>query len=231
MNKEYKGRPRKDLEMPETPYENYLHADKILSYQKKEDELICDGERDFQGVQQESEFIWTRINLLLKKTSEKLVSGDLNGAMRLLEQAAALWSTLTGKCEELLWRLWPNDFLKIRKVIGTGGSTADSPRYHESERLAKSIWGPFADHLRKSSITVLQLLKMDGHDEMRELLKAMMWYDYRVQEFNIAHIYLVLGEIGDRTVGLKGGTTDYLIKRQSQYLFPELWDSINELYK
>ena len=72
---------------------------------------------------------------------------------------------------------------------------------------------------------------MEDHDEMRALLKAMMWYDYRVQEFNIAHIYLVVGEIGDRTVGLKGGTTDYLIKRQGQFLFPELWDSINELYK
>jgi hypothetical protein len=52
--------------MPETRYENYLHADKILSYQKKEDGLIVDGERDFQGVQQESEFIWTRISHLLK---------------------------------------------------------------------------------------------------------------------------------------------------------------------
>ncbi|MDA4128359.1 MAG: hypothetical protein OK422_02705 [Thaumarchaeota archaeon] len=217
--------------MPETAYERYLHADKILSYQKKDDELICDGERDFQGVQQESEFIWTRINLLLKKTSKKIMSGDPNGATRSLEQAAALWSSLTVKSEELLWRLWPNDFLKIRTVIGAGGSTSDSPRYRQSEQLAKNIWGPFTDQLKKSSITVSQLLKMEDHDEMRALLKAMMWYDYRVQEFQIAHIYLVLGEIGDRTVGLKGGTTDYLIRRQSQYLFPELWESINELYQ
>lgn len=72
---------------------------------------------------------------------------------------------------------------------------------------------------------------MEDHDELRALLKAMMWYDYRVQEFNIAHIYLVIGEIGDKTIGLKGGTTKYLIQRQSQFLFPELWDSINELYK
>ncbi len=230
-NKGYKAGPRNNIEVPETPYESYLHADKILSYQKKASELVCDAERDFQGVQQESEFIWSRINFLLERTNEKLVSGDANGATRLLEQAAALWSSLTAKCEELLWRLWPSDFLKIRKILPPGGSTADSPRYRESERLAKNIWGSFTHQLRKNSITVLQLLKMEDHDEMRAHLKAMMWYDYRVQEFNIAHIYLVIGEIGDKTVGLKGGTTKYLIKRQSQFLFPELWDSVNELYK
>jgi tryptophan 2,3-dioxygenase len=216
--------------MPDTAYENYLHAEKILSYQKKDDELIVDGERDFQGVQQESEFIWTRINLLLKKTSKSIEKGDLSGATRLLEQAAALWSSLTAKVEELLWRLWPNDFAKIRKTIGSG-STSDSPRYRESERLAKSLWGPFAGQLKRTSITVPQLLKMEDHDDLRALLKAMMWYDYRVQEFGIAHIYLVVGKIGDKTVGLKGGTTDYLIRRQGQFLFPELWDSINEIYQ
>ena len=26
----------------ETAYEKYLHADKILSFQKKDDELVCD---------------------------------------------------------------------------------------------------------------------------------------------------------------------------------------------
>jgi tryptophan 2,3-dioxygenase len=216
--------------MPETAYENYLHAEKILSYQKGEDELICDGERDFQGVQQESEFIWTRINLLLKRTGKSIASGDPNGATRLLEQAAALWSSLTLKVEELLWRLWPNDFQKIRKTIGSG-STSDSPRYRESERLAKSLWDPFTGQLEKNSITLQQLLRTDGHDDMRALLKAMMWYDYRVQEFAIAHIYLMVGKIGDKTVGLKGGTTDYLIKRQGSFLFPPLWDSINDLYQ
>jgi tryptophan 2,3-dioxygenase len=59
----------------------------------------------------------------------------------------------------------------------------------------------------------------------------MMWYDFRVQEFNLAHLYMVFGAIGDKTVGLRGGTTDYLIKRYNKFLFPKLWDSINELYK
>jgi hypothetical protein len=57
-----------------------------------------------------------------------------------------------------------------------------------------------------------------------------MMYDYRVQEFNLAHLYLVFGEIGDRTVGLKGGTTDYLIRRYGQYLYPKLWDGVNDIY-
>ena len=216
--------------MPETAYENYLHAEKILSYQKKEDELIVDGERDFQGVQQESEFIWTRINFLLKKAGKSIENSDLNGTTRLLEQGAALWTSLTAKVEELLWRLWPNDFMKIRKTIGSG-STSDSPRYRESQRLAKSLWGPFTVYLKKNSMTLPQLLKMEDHDDLRALVKAMMWYDYRVQEFGIAHVYLVVGKIGDRTVGLKGGPTDYLIRRQGEFLFPELWESINEIYQ
>ena len=216
--------------MPDTAYENYLHAEKILSYQKNEDELICDGERDFQGVQQESEFIWTRINLLLKRTGKRIESGDLGGATRLLEQAAALWSSLTAKVEELIWRLWPNDFQKIRKTIGSG-STSDSPRYRESERLAKNLWGPFTDQMEKNSTGMPHLLKMEDHDDLRALLKAMMWYDYRVQEFAIAHIYLMAGKIGDKTVGLKGGTIEYLINRQGNFLFPALWESINEIYQ
>ncbi|HEV2226841.1 MAG TPA: hypothetical protein VGR56_08575 [Nitrososphaerales archaeon] len=216
--------------MVDTAYENYLHPEKILSFQKREDELICDGERDFQGVQQESEFIWTKINLLLKRTAKSIENGDLNGGTRLLEQAAALWSSLTAKVEELLWRLRPNDFQKIRKTIGSG-STSDSPRYRESERLAKSLWGPFTDQLEKNSTAMPQLLKMGDHDDLRALLKAMMWYDYRVQEFAIAHIYPMVGKIGDRTVGLKGGTTEYLIKRQGNFLFPALWDSVNEIYQ
>ncbi len=217
----------------ETAYERYLHADRILSFQKKEDELICDGERDFQGVQQEAEFIWTRINLLLRRVEERIGKGQMHEAAHLLEQAASLWSGLTAKTEELLWRLWPSDFLKIRKILGPRGSTADSPRYHESERLARRLWTPYETVLKGKSVDVAQLLSEaagEDSDGLRYLTKAMMWYDYRVQEFNLAHLYLVFGEIGDRTVGLKGGTTDYLIKRYNQFLFPKLWDSINELY-
>ena len=217
----------------ETAYEKYLHADKILSFQKKEDELICDGERDFQGVQQEAEFIWTRINLMLKRTQERLRKGDLHEAAHLLEQAATLWSDLTAKSEELLWRLWPGDFLKIRGTLGQG-STADSPRYNESEQLGRTLWGPYESVLKDKGIGLAGLLggaKGEDSDGLRSLTKAMMWYDYRVQEFNLAHLYLVFGEIGDKTVGLKGGTTAYLIKRYNKFLFPKLWDSINELYK
>ena len=220
--------------MPETAYERYLHANEILTFQKKDEELICDGERDFQGVQQEAEFIWTRINLMLKRVTEKLRDGNAWECVNLLQQAASLWSGLTGKSEELLMRLWPNDFFKVRKLIGEGGSTADSPRYHESDRLARGLWPLFENELGKNSITLTQLVQEEsddkGHRDLQALLKAMMWYDYRVQEFNIAHLYLVFGIIGDRTVGLKGGTTDYLIKRYNQYLFPKLWDSVNSLY-
>src|SRR5438876_51434 len=91
----------------ETAYEKYLHADKILSFQKKDDELVCDGERDFQGVQQEAELIWTRVNFILKRTHERMGKGDLHEAAHLLEQAASLWSGLTAKSEELLFpKLW-----------------------------------------------------------------------------------------------------------------------------
>jgi tryptophan 2,3-dioxygenase len=219
--------------MPEeTPYEKYIHGDKILSFQKKEDELINEGERDFQGVQQESEFLWNRIILMLRSAGAKMQSGDIPEASTMLEQAAILWSGLTSKTEELLWRLWPGDFLKIRKVIGAGGSTADSPRYRESETVARGLWEPYEKVLEKRKVDLKRLLSGDSdHSDLRLLTKAMMIYDYRVQEFNLAHLYLVFAEIGDKTVGLKGGTTDYLIKRYSQYLFPKLWDEINELYR
>lgn len=220
--------------MSDTAYERYLGADKMLSHQKREEELVCDGERDFQGVQQEAEFIWTRINLMLKRAGEKM-KGEKNWeAVNLLQQAANLWGGLTQKSQELLMRLWPNDFLKIRKIIGEGASTADSPRYHESERLARGLWPLFEHQVEKHSLTLPGLLREEsddkGHLELQALLKAMMWYDYRVQEFAIAHLYLVFGIIGDRTVGLKGGTTDFLINRYGTYLFPKLWDSINTLY-
>lgn len=218
--------------MPEeTPYEKYLHADRMLSFQKKEEDLVVDGERDFQGVQQEAEFIWTRVLPMLRKAEANMKRDNPAEATHLLEQGAALWSGLTAKNEELLWRLWPGDFLKIRKVIGPGGSTADSPRYHECERLARGLWEPYQQILDKRSVPLKQLLSGDvDSPELRFLTKAMMIYDYRVQEFNLSHLYLVFGEIGDRTVGLKGGTTDYLIKRYGNYLFPKLWDEVNELY-
>ena len=201
-----------------------------MAYQKPEDQLVCDGERHFQGVQQEAELVWTRINLILKRAHEKIVRQELYAAAHLLEYAAALWSELTEKNEELMWRLWPNDFLKVRKVIGQGGSTADSPRFIESKRLGKKLWCPYRKTLNERSIKLLDVLSNDEDSDLRALTKSMMWYDYRVQEFNISHIYLVLGEIGDRTVGLKGGTVDYLLKRYEHYLFPELWDSVNSLY-
>lgn len=220
--------------MPETAYERYLSADKILSFQKRENDLVCDGERDFQGVQQESEFIWSRINLMLKRVRERMQEDRLWEAVNLLHQAAILWSGLTQKSEELLMRLWPNDFLKIRKIIGEGASTADSPRYHESERLARGLWPIFENILEKNTLKLEHLVKEDlggnGHRDLQALMKAMMWYDYRVQEFAISHIYLVFGIIGDRTVGLKGGTSEFLINRYKSYLFPNLWESVNSLY-
>lgn len=220
--------------MSESPYEKYIHADKILSFQKKEDELVCDGELDFQGVQQEAEFIWNRINFMLKRIKQDLESNNITGGIGLLYQAADLWGSLTSKTQELLKRLWPNDFLKIRKIIGEGASTADSPRYRESERLGRIIWPSFEKLLKLNSLTLESLISQDRENDqfsgMRSLISAMMWYDYRVQEFSIAHLYLVFGIIGDRTVGLKGGTTEFLISRYQKYIFPKLWDSINNLY-
>ncbi len=220
--------------MSESPYEKYIHADKILSFQKKEDELVCDGELDFQGVQQEAEFIWNRINFMLKRIKQNLESNKIIDGIGLLYQAADLWGSLTNKTQELLKRLWPNDFLKVRKIIGEGASTADSPRYRESERLGRNIWPSFENLLKSNSLTLESLISQDRetelNSEMKALMGAMMWYDYRVQEFSIAHLYLVFGIIGDRTVGLKGGTTEFLINRYQRYIFPKLWDSINNLY-
>lgn len=220
--------------MDENPYEKYIHADKILSFQKKEDELVCDGELDFQGVQQESEFIWTRINFMLKRIKENLESERLLESIDLFYQSADLWGSLTSKSQELLKRLWPKDFLKIRKIIGEGASTADSPRFRESEKLGRGLWTYFDNLLKRNSITLETLIQQDTgmylNSGIRSLMKAMMWYDYRVQEFSIAHLYLVFGIIGDKTVGLKGGTTEFLINRYEKYLFPKLWDSINNLY-
>ena len=220
--------------MSESPYEKYIHADKILSFQKKEDELVCDGELDFQGVQQEAEFIWNRINFMLKRIKQNLESNKIIDGIGLLYQAADLWGSLTNKTQELLKRLWPNDFLKVRKIIGEGASTADSPRYRESERLGRNIWPSFENLLKSNSLTLESLISQDRetelNSEMKALMGAMMWYDYRVQEFSIAHLYLVFGIIGDRTVGLKGGTTEFLINRYQKYIFPKLWDSINDLY-
>ncbi|MFG1460564.1 MAG: hypothetical protein AAE987_04195 [Thermoplasmataceae archaeon] len=220
--------------MSESPYEKYIHADKILSFQKKEEELVCDGELDFQGVQQEAEFIWNRINFMLKRIKQNLESNKIIDGIGLLYQAADLWGSLTNKTQELLKRLWPNDFLKVRKIIGEGASTADSPRYRESERLGRNIWPSFENLLKSNSLTLESLISQDKetelNSEMKALMGAMMWYDYRVQEFSIAHLYLVFGIIGDRTVGLKGGTTEFLINRYQKYIFPKLWDSINDLY-
>jgi len=220
--------------MSESPYEKYIHADKILSFQKKEDELVCDGELDFQGVQQEAEFIWNRINFMLKRIKQNLESNKIIDGIGLLYQAADLWGSLTNKTQELLKRLWPNDFLKVRKIIGEGASTADSPRYRESEKLGRNIWPSFENLLKSNSLTLESLISQDRetelNSEMKALMGAMMWYDYRVQEFSIAHLYLVFGIIGDRTVGLKGGTTEFLINRYQKYIFPKLWDSINDLY-
>ena len=220
--------------MSESPYEKYIHADKILSFQKKEDELVCDGELDFQGVQQEAEFIWNRINFMLKRIKQNLESNKIIDGIGLLYQAADLWGSLTNKTQELLKRLWPNDFLKVRKIIGEGASTADSPRYRESEKLGRNIWPSFENLLKSNSLTLESLILQDRetelNSEMKALMGAMMWYDYRVQEFSIAHLYLVFGIIGDRTVGLKGGTTEFLINRYQKYIFPKLWDSINDLY-
>ena len=220
--------------MSESPYEKYIHADKILSFQKKEDELVCDGELDFQGVQQEAEFIWNRINFMLKRIKQNLESNKIIDGIGLLYQAADLWGSLTNKTQELLKRLWPNDFLKVRKIIGEGASTADSSRYRESEKLGRNIWPSFENLLKSNSLTLESLISQDRetelNSEMKALMGAMMWYDYRVQEFSIAHLYLVFGIIGDRTVGLKGGTTEFLINRYQRYIFPKLWDSINNLY-
>lgn len=220
--------------MSESPYEKYIHADKILSFQKKEDELVCDGELDFQGVQQEAEFIWNRINFMLKRIKQNLESNKIIDGIGLLYQAADLWGSLTNKTQELLKRLWPNDFLKVRKIIGEGASTADSSRYRESEKLGRNIWPSFENLLKSNSLTLESLISQDRetelNSEMKALMGAMMWYDYRVQEFSIAHLYLVFGIIGDRTVGLKGGTTEFLINRYQKYIFPKLWDSINDLY-
>lgn len=220
--------------MSESPYEKYIHADKILSFQKKEEELVCDGELDFQGVQQEAEFIWNRINFMLKRIKQNLESNKIIDGIGLLYQAADLWGSLTNKTQELLKRLWPNDFLKVRKIIGEGASTADSSRYRESEKLGRNIWPSFENLLKSNSLTLESLILQDRetelNSEMKALMGAMMWYDYRVQEFSIAHLYLVFGIIGDRTVGLKGGTTEFLINRYQKYIFPKLWDSINDLY-
>jgi len=124
----------------------------------------------------------------------------------------------------------PAHYQQIRMILGRG-SGSESPGFrHLLNDVAGPIWDGYRQILEAADVRVFDIwMDPDGLPELHELTSALIDFDQSFQEFRYHHLNLARREIGLDVKSLKGVPADVLVKGATQPLFPELWDSINEV--
>lgn len=139
----------------QSEYEVYHSTEKLLSLQKRKDELCCDDELSFQTVPQICELHFKIVLQHLENAKESMENNKLFEAINYLKRASE-HIELSTMATHLLTYLKPIDFQKIRLELGNG-SGQDSPGFKLIRKHGPRLWEPFLKLLKYHSETIMSL--------------------------------------------------------------------------
>lgn len=203
-------------------YARYMRTDELLSLQRTPQEWVHRDELLFQTVHQTTE-LWLKMACAEVATAtDRIGSGELAEAVRLLDRAAFAVELITDQLD-MLRHLAPRDFQLVRTVLGHG-SGFESPGWQEVRRVSTALNSAFTDLVAERGVDLVELYRGDQGVPEYRLAEAMLDWDERVAVWRARHYKIATRIIGHRVVGTKGTPVDALAKLVAHKLFPRLWE-------
>lgn len=212
-------------------YETYVGTDALFAVLKPTADLVNQDERLFQVTHQTAE-LWMKVIAHEIPYAVKMIdSDDLRAAASSFRRCAMI-ARLVANELGILETMPPAHYQQIRMGLGRGsGSESPGFRFLLTE-VAEPVWTAVQGVLTRADTKLFDIwMDPEGRLDLHELLTAVIDYDQSFQEFRYHHLNLARREIGLEVKSLKGVAATILIKGATEPLFPELWDSINEVTK
>jgi tryptophan 2,3-dioxygenase len=216
--------------MEKTDYERYIRTDELLALQKPPADRANPDELLFQVIHQTFE-LWFKVCLNdVDEIVREMNESHYTRASQLLRRIGLTLGILTDQLQ-VLETLNPRDYHKIRLKLGRG-SGQDSPGFNAMLRIGEPLWVAFSAIMERERFDLLTLHQVpEQRYEIFTLMESLMDLDERFVRWRFCHFQLVRRMIGEHVKSLKGIPAAQLIHGMREYMFPELWDVINDLTK
>ncbi|TCO56089.1 tryptophan 2,3-dioxygenase family protein [Actinocrispum wychmicini] len=208
-------------------YARYMRTDALLALQRRPDQVVHRDELLFQVVHQSTE-LWLKLACAeLGEATDRIASGELDTAARLVGRASLSVQLVTGQLE-MMRHLSPWDFQTIRTVLGHG-SGADSPGWRGIRWHGRRIGQVFASLVARCGTDLVEVYRAEADSAERRLAEALIDWDERVSLWRASHYKMATRILGHGSVGTQGNAVDSLAKLVTYRFFPELWRVRGEL--
>ncbi|MFE3577365.1 tryptophan 2,3-dioxygenase family protein [Lysinibacillus sp. NPDC059133] len=208
-------------------YEEYHSIEILLGLQKEKEDLCCENELNFLIVPQVCELHFKLVLHHLEIVQECMDERRLSEAIHQLKRLSQHISMATNATKSLEW-IEPNDFAKIRLVLGNG-SGQDSPGFKEILKKGPKLFAPFMEILAEADTTIIDLYRNPKSKyDLFLLMQELLTFDQEFKNYRYQHMILVKRMIGINSKSLKGAPAKILEVNVNKEFFPKIWASINE---
>lgn len=204
-------------------YEIYLRTGELLTLQTPPEERTAPEELMFQIVHQTQE-LWLKlvgnemVEIVAAFDEDRLWHGSA-----VLERVIRILANMTDSMR-VIETLTPDAYQIIRRSLGNG-SGQESPGYNIVRLAAGAVGEAFDRLLERRKLSLVEVYA-GGNDDVKRVAEMILDVDEGFQAWLVAHYQLVRRTIGvSRDVrALDGISTQILVGRMTQPLFPALWD-------
>lgn len=205
-------------------YETYLDCEKLLSCQKKFEDLCNKDELLFQVVHQVEELWMKLMSYTLLDVAEYLQEGNTPRVLTLMGRSHRILKMMIDQLD-LLETMSPKEYQEIRLQLGNG-SGQESPGFRTMLKMPPSLWKAYDEvYVTGKGRTIEGIYNSDySHDDAYVVAESLIEFDELFQLFRWHHIFLIHRSIGMGSASLKGRSVDLLQDGAKHRFFPALWD-------
>jgi tryptophan 2,3-dioxygenase len=202
-------------------YARYMKTDTLLALQRQPGDMLHRDELLFQIVHQSTE-LWLKLACFeADQAARDIVEGRIGEARLLIGRSAFALELLTRQLE-MLSRITPADFQRVRPALGNG-SGFESPGWQAIRRSAAGLQSALNAVLARHEEDLLAIYRGDPVAPIYQLCEALLEWDERIALWRSRHYKVAVRTLGHGTVGTKGLPTDQLAALLNHKCFPDLW--------
>lgn len=214
--------------MTKSEYERYIRTDELFQLLRDRKSLASHDELLFQVTHQTAE-LWMQVILHDAEGAAKLLDQDEIGRASELFQRAAMIEAHLARQLEILEKMPPMEYVRIRRTLGRG-SGQDSPGFNQLLKMGEIVWPHVEALLSRREARIVDILEApEVHHDLHVLLRSLFEVDEWFRTWRFSHFRLVERQIGAFVESLKGVPAEQLVHGMREHLMPELWAAVNEL--
>lgn len=202
-------------------YARYMKTDTLLSLQRRPGDMLHRDELLFQVVHQSTE-LWLKLaSFEADQAARDMVEDRFPEAVLLIGRSSLAVELLTRQLE-MLSRITPADFQRVRPALGNG-SGFESPGWKSIRRSAAGLQSALDGALDRQETDLVDVYRGNPVEPFYLLCEALLEWDERIALWRARHYKVAVRTLGHGTVGTKGLPTDQLAALLNHKCFPDLW--------